>query len=287
MTYTRRQFVYGTLLSILSAGCATTNSSKQPYTLETKALTVRAGNIHPVTHISREEGEGQLMNLASESRLEESWIFFDVDGKGKWVDTGAEQTAYGTWNDQLLAYEVFKMERQQQRTKKNIEFTSYHIHTIKSVCKQKGLDEKLLESYGHEALTQSLLEVLSIPSPEDVAVTADFNDSFRKIFPKSKMRSDKPKVVMATGIFTIDFTEDFKAKYIDNQKDLSLLIGLMTPAYTEGFTRADVFTTLEMLSKEGLKISYERRRSLEDSISLDKCEDGFFTYIKEYIESFK
>jgi len=280
MPITRRTLLQGGLAALIATtGCGPMMERtlrlfvEKPGFLITDHLIVREGYTHAVTYTSRKKGESELVELANDSKIEESWLFFETEEEqGTWIDVGSYQTPYVSRHiPEFLTKEIKYMQSVRKRRHKPMTITPYHIHTLYSVCNQKnkyGLGQYLKQLFGKEnELPQVMLEISTMPSDGDIINYAVLEDSFKGMLTHSKMHLRSPKVGAPTGVFEYNFTDKFKRSYLHGN-NYSGVENLFIAAVQEGFQKQDLNASLEVLRSAGIDITFNRVKTFDKPLLL-------------------
>jgi len=233
MDYTRRDF-----LNVIGSGMLT-GCAQRYYYVEKDTLSISYHPEYSVVHLTQEEGERQLHQLANTACVEEEWIFFKpVRGKrGVWYDVGkVQQETKVQMNGEILEKIVDTF------TKLNtqriiLHCTHYHIHPLYSLHQRWG-----------SVISERMVDIFSLPSSSDL----EFTRLLHTFLQQRGYVLDDSRVVGSQGMYVytvprlsnknLDAAEYFKS--------------LTSKAVREGLQDKDVQSVLRVLRQGGVEADY-------------------------------
>ncbi|MFH1064780.1 MAG: hypothetical protein V1729_06875 [Candidatus Woesearchaeota archaeon] len=243
----------------------------RPIVTEMPYLDIENSMIHPVTYLSRVEGESQLERLANTSEIEEGWLFFEIEGqeRGKWLDVSYDQHSATAKQDlQFIREQIAIMDRLGKEVSRKISCTAYHIHPVSVIMSTNREWSSALDvlGRGYDEVGQYHMEVFAVPSHHDYVAHMGLEELFKENFSDSAVSLSASRVVVPTGRFDYSLTDKFLEGYIG--QDYKKMTDMIFNAYVTGYDFRDVGKTLESLRENGIDILYTRTRTIDKPLKL-------------------
>ncbi|MBT6040771.1 hypothetical protein HOH15_02465 [Candidatus Woesearchaeota archaeon] len=180
-----RSFVRNTGLALALAGTVLSSSGCGMFPQKEK-LYVKQGIDRIPRWLSREDGEAELMRLASEELNEEGWIFLEIltQSKGKvgmWLDNSNFAGSNSAKLNLSYSYSFLDgmKEEGEKLNWKDMVVSTYHIHTYKAMS--PSLKTLPMTKFRRKAGDAKYLEAISIPSPADWMYYINFDEEAKSI----------------------------------------------------------------------------------------------------------
>ncbi|MBU0628927.1 MAG: hypothetical protein KKC75_07080 [Nanoarchaeota archaeon] len=176
-----------------------------------------------IVQVSQADGEKRLMDLALTAHYEDSWAFFEMDGKPYFLDCGYKQKVNRSDSNASLLYSFF-------RSKGISSFTRYHIHPLSAVFSEINKDVKK-RALGEKELLKRVRKTYSFilkPSPSDYrhhkSVEKESADKGLMLFPS---RICTPYSVLEYDTRNVEISETETELIIDQNIRLRDIIGTL------------------------------------------------------------
>lgn len=228
------------LSALAASGCYTVASD----------LSVTGWFTYPIVEMSQVDGENKLIGLATTATEEDCWAMVPAGSTCRWYDVGFLQSSRRNYINSSAHRNFLKAECSSGF--KSVVF--YHIHPLIGLFDMSRTYANLLNSSN---MSQEQFEMLSIPSPGDIVQHIQ-REEFYENNPSCTVRISK--VASPHGIFTYSTSPLLAESEIEDVLYESLAVG---------FKFQSLQAQLEVCARNGINISYDRRKYLNQKISLD------------------
>ena len=221
----------------------------------TDHLEIRDSYTHPVTRISKDQGEREISNLVNSPHTtkEENWMHqgMTLSDHSVWSDISVEQQLCTSRIDYDFLKRIIKgSDRIVKYSGNKLVYTWYHMHPIttlkerfkEAIIKVKDNTEAEIDvemDIPREWIIEpEKIELLAMPSTGDILVHIEIE----KFLKKYGFELEPTKLVMPTGTYT--FRPGFKIRELHNKKQREMVehirdaafcagLGLCLPSYEE------------------------------------------------------
>ena len=232
----------------------------------TSDLGVQEGLVHPVTHLSREEGEERLMDFANrKGGIEEAWFFFEH--RDLWIDLGTSQWSGGLSIGDTYLNSLLQEIKKSAYSGSLRDMSIYHLHdagVVVSNAQQFAdfIQENAERPQMRVKLDQEYAELFALPSVPDLEYALKLEGVLRE----SGFSLRDSCIAWFGGIFTYHIRPSLERRY--QQEGEEVFEELLYPAIGRGLRGRGLDDALDFLRDNGLNIQYDRKRYLTAPLEL-------------------